>query len=123
VTWVVVTLGLLAALVWALNPRQPKLTPAPLGEPLAVCAKLPREFIPTDIADLGEAPLPTLPREQKFRALARMNAEECPCGCKLSVAACRVNDPTCKTSAELARKIADSTSRSETAARAQTRSR
>ena len=97
---VVVTLAAMAVLVWILNPRQPSLKPAPLGAPLPSCARLPREFVPTDITDLGEPPFTTLPRDKKLRALARMNTEECPCGCKLSVAACRLNDPTCKVSAE-----------------------
>jgi hypothetical protein len=100
VRWVVITLLLLAALVWALNPRQPKFTPAPLGAPQTACAKLPRQFVPSDITELHEPPFPALSRERRLRALALMNAEECPCGCKLSVAACRVNNPTCKTSAE-----------------------
>ncbi len=108
--WVAVTLALLVALVWALNARQPKLTPAPLGPPLEACARLPREFTPTDVTDLGEAPFPALPREQKYRALRRMNTEECPCGCKLSIASCRLNDPSCRTSAGLTKKIVDSTS-------------
>ncbi len=108
--WVAVTLALLVALVWALNARQPKLTPAPLGAPLEACARLPRDFTPTDVTELGEPPFPALPREQKYRALRRMNTEECPCGCKLSVASCRLNDPSCKTSAGLTKKIVDSTS-------------
>ena len=110
VAWVVVTLALLVALVWALNARQPKLTPAPLGPPLEACARLPREFTPTDATDLGEPPFTVLPREQKYRALRRMNTEECPCGCKLSIASCRLNDPSCKTSAGLTKKIVESTS-------------
>ena len=108
--WVAVTLALLAALVWALNPRQPALAPAPLGPPLPVCAKLPREFTPTDITHLAEPPFPALPRERKLRALFHMNTEPCPCGCKLSLAACRLNYPSCKTSKELAAKIVESPS-------------
>lgn len=110
VRWVAITLVLLAALAWALNPRQPKFTPAPLGAPRTVCARLPREFVPSDVTELRAPPFPALARERRLRALAQMNAEECPCGCKLSVAACRVSDPTCKTSAERAGKIVDSTS-------------
>ena len=108
--WVAVTMALLAALVWALNPRQPKLEPAPLGPPLPVCAKLPREFTPTDITHLAEPPFPALPRERKLRALFHMNTEPCPCGCKLSLAACRLNYPSCKTSKGLAAEIVQSPS-------------
>lgn len=106
--WVAVTLTLLAALVWALNPRQRRLAPAPLGAPLPVCARLPREFTPTDITDLAEPPFPTLPRHRKLRALLRMNMDPCACGCKLSIAACRLNYPSCKTSKELTGKIVES---------------
>ena len=104
---VLVSLLLLAALVWALNPRQPNLQPAPLGAPLAACAPLPRRFTPSDITDLGEPPFPALTREQRFRALGQLNRQECPCGCKLSVAACRLSDPGCKTSADLAKQTGD----------------
>ncbi|HKS97786.1 MAG TPA: hypothetical protein VJV74_16850 [Terriglobia bacterium] len=107
--WVAVALVLLAALAWALNPRQSKFTPAPLGSRPAVCPRLPREFVPSDVTELREPPFPALSRERRLRVLARMNAEECPCGCKLSVAACRANNPTCKTSAERAGQIVDST--------------
>jgi len=109
VRWVAITLVVLAALVWALNPRQPKFTPAPLGAPPTACARLPRQFVPSDVTELREPPYPALSRERRLRALAQMNAEECPCGCRLSVAACRVNNPTCKTSAERAGQIVGST--------------
>ncbi len=98
---VVVTLALLGVLVWGLNPSQPKFTPAPLHPQLPVCPSLPREFIPTNITDLPESALDALSREQKSRALFRMNMEPCPCGCGVSIASCRVNDPSCKTSTEL----------------------
>ena len=43
---------------------------------------------------------------QKERALTRMNTEHCTCGCGLTVAQCRVNDPSCEVSLPVARKIA-----------------
>jgi len=46
-------------------------------------------------------------------ALKALNAENCTCGCELTLAACRINDPTCGISLpiaqELAKKIAAST--------------
>jgi thiol-disulfide isomerase/thioredoxin len=46
-------------------------------------------------------------------ALKALNAEDCTCGCELTLAACRINDPTCGVSLpiaqELAKKIAAST--------------
>jgi thiol-disulfide isomerase/thioredoxin len=38
--------------------------------------------------------------------LAKLNADHCTCGCTLTLAACRINDPTCSISLPLAQKIA-----------------
>jgi thiol-disulfide isomerase/thioredoxin len=46
-----------------------------------------------------------LTAEQKKRALRRMNAETCTCGCGLTISQCRVNDSECPTSKGLAEKI------------------
>jgi len=43
---------------------------------------------------------------QKERALTRMNTEHCTCGCGLTVAQCRINDPSCEVSLPVAKKIA-----------------
>ena len=102
---VVVTLGLLGALVWALHPNQPHLTPAPLVPVPSECPKVQQAFIPSNYTDLPGLPLDGLSREQRNRALYRLNMEPCPCGCNLSVAACRVNHPACKTCQKLAEKI------------------
>jgi hypothetical protein len=37
--------------------------------------------------------------------LQKLNADVCTCGCDLSVAKCRIDDPTCGVSLPLARKI------------------
>ena len=42
---------------------------------------------------------------QKHEVLKRMNAELCTCGCKFTVAQCRINDSSCPTSKALAAKI------------------
>ena len=42
----------------------------------------------------------------KAAALERLNADTCTCGCGLTLAACRINDPTCSISLPLAQKIA-----------------
>jgi cytochrome c biogenesis protein CcmG/thiol:disulfide interchange protein DsbE len=42
---------------------------------------------------------------QKSAALRRMNAESCGCGCKLTLAQCRINDSACRVSLGLAAKI------------------
>jgi len=42
---------------------------------------------------------------QKKLALKRMNTEHCTCGCNLTVAECRLTDPSCETSLALAQRI------------------
>lgn len=44
---------------------------------------------------------------QKTLALKRMNEENCTCGCKQTVAGCRIDDPTCETSLPIAKKIVE----------------
>src|SRR6266567_5427198 len=43
--------------------------------------------------------------KQKSIALRRMNAESCNCGCKLTLAQCRINDSACRVSLALAAKV------------------
>lgn len=43
--------------------------------------------------------------QQKRAALKRMNAEDCTCGCGLTIAECRMNDSECAISKDLAAKI------------------
>jgi thiol-disulfide isomerase/thioredoxin len=45
---------------------------------------------------------------QKKLALHRLNAEGCDCGCRLTMAQCRINDTTCPVSQKLARDIIES---------------
>jgi len=42
----------------------------------------------------------------KAAALKQLNADTCTCGCGLTLAACRINDPTCSISLPLAQKVA-----------------
>jgi hypothetical protein len=55
--------------------------------------------------ELPGVDLAHLTPQQKHAALRRMNAENCTCGCGLTIAQCRINDSTCPTSRELAAKI------------------
>lgn len=41
----------------------------------------------------------------KAAVLQKLNAESCTCGCGLTLAACRINDPTCQTSLPIAQKL------------------
>ncbi|MGH9143592.1 MAG: TlpA family protein disulfide reductase [Vicinamibacterales bacterium] len=49
--------------------------------------------------------LAALPLAKRTEALQKLNAESCTCGCDLTVARCRVDDPTCGVSLPLARQI------------------
>lgn len=97
-----VTLVALATLVWALNPRQPKLVPAPLHPPSQECLKLSRAFIPTNITSMPHPSTDALAEPLKYWVLSRLNKTPCPCGCAESVAACHTNNPACETSSKLA---------------------
>ena len=55
-----------------------------------------------------------LDADQKKRALHRMNAETCTCGCGLTVSQCRVNDSECPTSMDLAAQIVKDAARGRT---------
>ena len=49
--------------------------------------------------------LASLPVAKRTEALQKLNAQPCTCGCDLTVARCRVDDPTCGVSLPLARQI------------------
>ena len=46
-----------------------------------------------------------LTQEQRMAALHKLNAETCDCGCKYTLAQCRISDPACKISKERAAAI------------------
>jgi cytochrome c biogenesis protein CcmG/thiol:disulfide interchange protein DsbE len=56
----------------------------------------------TEIPGLDLQPLSSTDREQTLR---RLNEEHCTCGCGLTVAQCRINDPSCQVSLPVAREI------------------
>jgi thiol-disulfide isomerase/thioredoxin len=49
--------------------------------------------------------LASLPAAKRTEALEKLNAASCTCGCDLTVAKCRVDDPSCGISLPLAREI------------------
>ena len=49
--------------------------------------------------------LASLTPQRRAQALSKLNTDACTCGCELTVARCRVDDPSCGTSLPLARKI------------------
>ena len=52
--------------------------------------------------ELPEVDFTGLSPEQKKQALRRLNTEDCVCGCKLTLAQCRVDDTTCPVSKAMA---------------------
>jgi cytochrome c biogenesis protein CcmG, thiol:disulfide interchange protein DsbE len=58
---------------------------------------------------------------QKRRALRRMNTEMCVCGCKMTLAQCRINEPSCSVSQKLAAQVVHQVAASPAAASASTR--
>ena len=50
--------------------------------------------------------LDRLPPASRAAVLTKLNADHCTCGCTLTLAACRINDPTCSISLPLAQKLA-----------------
>jgi thiol-disulfide isomerase/thioredoxin len=49
--------------------------------------------------------LSNIPPERKAEVLQALNSENCTCGCGLSVAKCRIDDPQCDVSLPIAKKI------------------
>jgi thiol-disulfide isomerase/thioredoxin len=55
--------------------------------------------------DLPGVDFSGLSPEQKQAALKRMNTDTCTCGCRMTLAQCRINDSACETSRSLTAKI------------------
>ena len=60
----------------------------------------------TEIPGIDLQPLSSSHRE---RTLKRLNEEHCTCGCGLTVAQCRINDPSCEVSLPVAKKLLEDT--------------
>ena len=102
---VVLSLILMAGLVWYMAPARGKFEPAPLRPPSVGCAQTVPEFVPSDLTEIPGVDLSSLSKAQRNHVLYRLNMEPCPCGCNISIAACRVRRPSCKYSKELVDKI------------------
>ena len=102
---VLVTMALLAALVWAFRPLASNFAPAPLQSVPKGCPRGSHEFVPSNLTALPDLPLDKLPPKVKNRVLLRFNMEPCNCGCARSIASCLASDPPCETAKELAQKI------------------
>jgi hypothetical protein len=51
--------------------------------------------------------LTKLTSAKRTEAIKALNADDCTCGCGLTLAACRINDPTCSVSLPLAQKMVE----------------
>jgi len=61
-------------------------------------------------AEITEVPgvdFSNVPAERRLEVILELNKQDCTCGCGLSVAKCRIDDPTCQVSQPLAQSIAD----------------
>ena len=61
----------------------------------------------SEIKDIPGVDFSHVPAEQKTLVLQLLNAQGCTCGCGLTVAKCRVDDPSCPVSKPLAQSIVD----------------
>jgi thiol-disulfide isomerase/thioredoxin len=96
------------------------LDPARTEQEVRVLAGLSSDAVVQTVADTGQVflanaayateipgvDLKSLAPAQREKALAQMNTEHCSCGCGLTVAQCRINDPSCDISLPQAKKIA-----------------
>ena len=60
------------------------------------------------ITEIPGIDLASIPAERRGEVLQKLNEDNCTCGCQLSVAKCRVDDPTCGVSLPIARQIVQS---------------
>ncbi len=59
------------------------------------------------VREIPGVDLTRLPAARRGDALQALNAEACTCGCGLTVARCRVDDPSCSVSLPIAKQIVD----------------
>jgi thiol-disulfide isomerase/thioredoxin len=77
----------------------------------------PQEAMLKNAAQAKEIPgvdLTKMTPEQRTAALKALNADSCTCGCGLTLAACRINDPSCEISLPLARALAEKVAKGQT---------
>ncbi|PYV31221.1 MAG: hypothetical protein DMG22_17740 [Acidobacteria bacterium] len=107
VVWAAAALGFLAAFAFWVNAPQPHFVPAPLDAAGPVCSRTARVFTPTNATEIPGLDAPVLSPKEMDRVIYRANMEACRCGCKLSLVACRINYPSCATSPEQLKKLAE----------------
>jgi hypothetical protein len=107
VVWAATALTLLAAFAFWMNAPQPHFVPASLEVAGPPCAKTSRVFTPTNATVIPGLRDKGLSQKEKDYVVYGANMEACRCGCQLSLAACRINFPSCATSSDALRKLAE----------------
>lgn len=102
---VALSLILLAGLVWAMAPGRAKFAPAPLRPVPEGCPQNVPDFVPSDATEIPGVDMSSLSNAQRNHVLYRLNMEPCPCGCKTSIAGCRIGHPMCPLCKDLVEKI------------------
>lgn len=74
---------------------------------LSVTSSAVRTRDPVNSTELPDVDFSRLSEKQKQEARQRLNIGTCTCGCKLTVADCRLNDTACPLSKALAAQIVD----------------
>jgi hypothetical protein len=105
IVWAAVAIAALAAFAFWLNFPQPHFVPAPFDPVGPDCPKTSRVFVPTNATEVPDLPSSDVPPKERDRMIFRANMEACPCGCQLSLAACRMNYAACTRSAEQLKKV------------------
>jgi thiol-disulfide isomerase/thioredoxin len=86
-------------------------TRALAGLPTAAVVELVEPDQPVGLANAAQAKeipgvdLKGLSATRRVEVLQRLNTEACSCGCELTIAKCRIDDPSCGVSLPIARKI------------------
>jgi hypothetical protein len=59
-----------------------------------------------EVTDIPGIDLKSIPADKRPELIQKLNSENCTCGCELSVAKCRIDDPTCGVSLPMAKAVA-----------------
>jgi len=101
----VVSLILLAGLVWAMAPARARFQPAPLRNAPEGCPQNVPDFVPSDVTEVPGVDMSSFSPSQRNHLIYRLNMEPCPCGCNTSIATCRISHPTCPMGKDLVERI------------------
>jgi thiol-disulfide isomerase/thioredoxin len=61
----------------------------------------------SQVTEIPGLDLDSLPPDRRAKAVVQLNTDKCTCGCGLTVAECRIDDPTCAVSGPIAEQIVE----------------